>query len=85
MEILFSILNSESAGLSLWEESKLKKQSKSSSTTQREMQDFCRTMFNNYMDYFFIHTLRLILTGRTNMETFLKTRYTQLAKMELIF
>lgn len=46
-----------------------KKQSIFLSTTQRERHGFHRNIFNNYMDYFFIYTLRLVLIGKTKKET----------------
>ena len=67
-EILFGILNSEGTRLGLGRNQN-KKQSIFSSTTQREMHGFHMTIFNNYMDYFFIYTLRLVLTGKANVKT----------------
>lgn len=66
-EILFGILNAKGTILGLGRNQK-KKQSIFLSTTQRKMYGFHMTIFNNYMDYFLLYTLRSVLIGRTNME-----------------
>lgn len=70
-EILFSTLNAEGTVLDLGRNQN-KKQSLFLSIIQREMHTFQLSIFNIFIDYFFSHACRQVLTQRVNTKMHLR-------------